>query len=358
MTFQTWESLRTLHIEITTMCNAVCPGCARYPTQSYFKHPSAKKDSAWTIEETILKLPKEDLKEIYKVYINGSFGDFIANPDALEIARYFKSCCKSVEINSNGSTRSEEFWKELGALGVEVNFALDGLADTHARYRRETDFNTIIGNAKTFIAAGGRANWIMTVFEHNMHQTEQCKQMAADFNFASFSSRPNNRGQIYVFDKNNQFVEELLPPTVSNTKKDSLNKPIYSYKKEDLLRSGKRELNNQVYPLGQISCHSIGSLYITGDWHVVPCCFIGNSMLMPEISTYNDTVKQYPNLNEIVHIKGKDKTVRQAWEEMNNWKKLFEAMNTENTFEVCKKHCTVSGSFNVGRTETVKSTTT
>lgn len=355
MTVHSWETLRTLHIEITTMCNAVCPGCARYPTQSYFKHPSTKKDSAWTIEETILKLPKEDLASISNVYINGSVGDFIANPDALEIARYFKSHCGSVQINTNGSTRSNEFWHELGLLGVQVNFALDGLSDTHSRYRRETSFDTIIDNAKTFIAAGGEAHWIMTVFEHNKHQVDQCKQMATDLNFTTFTARPNNRGQIYVFDKANQFVEKLTPPLTSNTSKSLLNTPAYNYRKESRLRNGTFKDLVISSPTGTISCHAIGSVYITGDWHVVPCCFIGNAMLMPELSTYIDTVNQYQNLNEAIHLKETQKTVRQSWEEMNNWRKLFEAMNTENTFEVCKKHCTVSGSFNVGRTETVKS---
>ena len=51
----------------------------------------------------------------------------------------------------------------------EIEFALDGLEDTHSMYRQNTNWRTVIRNAETFISAGGYAIWKFIKFKHNQH---------------------------------------------------------------------------------------------------------------------------------------------------------------------------------------------
>ena len=61
---------------------------------------------------------------------------------------------------------------------MQVNFAVDGLKDTHSIYSRRTDFDKIIENIKSFNEAGGSGRIITTVFEHNKHQLMELKHLA------------------------------------------------------------------------------------------------------------------------------------------------------------------------------------
>ena len=100
-----WNDITSLHLEISSQCNAACPLCARYPTSSLYEHPSITMDQVWTIEQVRARLPTADLVNIEKFLINGTLGDFITNRDALEIVQHFSAASPiaKIEINTNGS---------------------------------------------------------------------------------------------------------------------------------------------------------------------------------------------------------------------------------------------------------------
>ncbi len=352
-----WNDITTLHVEITTMCNAVCPGCARYPTASYFSHPRLNKLQSWTTETVRQKLPVEDIKHIKTFFVNGTVGDFIANKDALEIIEYIRSAgVPNISINTNGGARDQTFWEALGKLRVTVNFALDGLEDTHSLYRREINFATVIDNAKSFIQAGGNAVWIMTVFEHNKHQIDACRRLSVGLGFKEFIARQNDRGIINVFDRSNQLAYTLTPSVDSDTSHRNRNTPIYNKGLETRLK-----LNTVIssvpesIPQGNVVCHSKldKSVYITGDWSVVPCCFIGNAFIMDYLYEYKDLQQKVSGIDN-ARVGLNQLTVKQSWEAMNNWTAVYETINNETGCSICKIKCTETGDWIIGKTTAKK----
>jgi len=277
-----WSDVRKLHVEISALCNAACPQCARYPTASYYEHPNIKSTDVWTLEQVKQKLPPEDLSLIEEYLINGTVGDFITNRDALEIVEYIAQCSPTAEIliNTNGSARTDEFWTSLAHVpNVTVNFGIDGLADTHELYRRQTDWLRIMHNAAIYIAAGGRAEWIMTVFAHNQHQVEDCKALALQAGFARFTARHSDRPSTPVRNRAGVVTHWLLPAENSavqvGTRSATGLAANEARMKQGIIQSYQE---HNIIPLPSINnCDSIKfkSIYVGANWSVAPCCFIG-----------------------------------------------------------------------------------
>ena len=94
------------------------------------------------------------------------------NPEVVDIFRYCVERVKGVYMDTNASLRSKDVWHELGVItksnnNSSVTFSIDGLQDTNHIYRIQTDWNKIMQNAKTYISAGGVAEWKYIIFKHN-----------------------------------------------------------------------------------------------------------------------------------------------------------------------------------------------
>jgi hypothetical protein len=248
---------------------------------------------SWTIDDVKKYLPLTDLSNLKVVHYNGTVGDFITNKDATKIASYFASANQTVFsiVNTNGSARNAVWWEELASIPrLKVNFAIDGLADTHHLYRRNTNFNTIIENAKTFISAGGIAEWHMIVFDHNKHQVDECRELSKQLGFKKFHFRYTDRRDVIVKDRAGEYEYEIRAVKKDNTLRNpnNLSKPEID---EELQRSKVIEMRmltnryepknniNNVKPLESLTnCESLrdSSIYIAANWAVVPCCFIGS----------------------------------------------------------------------------------
>ena len=102
---------------------------------------------------------KEELNNLKLLNFCGSIDEPTTHPEILEIVDYFS---KFVEINiaSNGSTKTKDFWKNLGEYGISVFFGIDGTnQETLEKYRIGSNFTKIQDNYRSFIKSGGKANW-------------------------------------------------------------------------------------------------------------------------------------------------------------------------------------------------------
>lgn len=265
-----YKNIKQVHLEISSLCNARCPLCPRNFKGYNYNDGYIERNLNLTDVQTIFS--SEFLKQLQMIYINGNFGDIVMNPEGAEIVEYFKLTNPNlkIKISTNGSARNEEFWIKLGT-NAEIDFCLDGLQDTHKLYRQNTDWNTIIKNAVTFISNKGIANWKFIVFDHNRHQIEQAKTLAYELGFNKFFTVDSKRNSGPVFDNHGNLIHVL------GDYKDETSFPILFQRKKGnfFLKDLIKERN----PKSNIKCQAKvkSEIYVTATGDVFPCCFTGFS---------------------------------------------------------------------------------
>jgi MoaA/NifB/PqqE/SkfB family radical SAM enzyme len=264
-----YEEIRSVHLEISTRCNAACPECPRN-----FHGVNILDDFPLTdlkLEQVQQIFPPSFIKQLTKIYINGNYGDFVTASDGIEIVEYFRSVKSTlkIEISTNASAKPK-IWTRLGELKINVLFRLDGLKDTHHLYRQNTDFDLIIENAKNFIAAGGYAVWAMIPFDHNRHQIKECEQLAKKLGFAKFLITDAGRNSSVVFNKDKVFTH-TIGNYQGSTNFDELYSNYNTPKNQSIIM-----LNNTVSK-SNIDCYSTKhkEIYVSANGEVYPCCWMG-----------------------------------------------------------------------------------
>jgi MoaA/NifB/PqqE/SkfB family radical SAM enzyme len=219
----------------------------------------------------------------------GNLGDPIMAKDTLKIYQYIRSINSSMilQMNTNGSARSKEWWEELAKYNVKVIFGIDGLEDTHHLYRINTNWGQILKNAKIFIDAGGEAVWDMIVFKHNEHQINSCKELSLKLGFKHFAVKHTSRftnNQLNVLDETGKTVHILYP----SEKSLAITKKVHKAQEEHI-------------PTIHCKSKRDSQIYVGSNGNVAPCCWISQHEWSVPYSLfridYMDKIGQYPNLN-------------------------------------------------------------
>lgn len=312
------KDIKTIHLEITTKCQAKCPMCPR-------RIDGGPLNPFMDLEEITLEqfkewFPVSFLEQIEHISMCGNYGDPIVASDTLDIIKYIKSVrpTMSIFMNTNGSARNKEWWTELASLNVEAIFGIDGLADTHHLYRINTDWNKIIENAKTFIAAGGKARWDMILFKHNEHQVEACRQLSIELGFQEFIPKHTGRfkhGRLDVLDETGRSLHTLYPTTKSTTIQETV---IIAQKKTKPV----------------ITCKAVqySQIYVGANGNVTPCCWLDNQAVIthhPGRVDYMNKINDRPNL--------KTNTLAEIFDS-GYFSKISKCWSTTGLYE-CTKQC-------------------
>ena len=272
------SDIRLIQVELTTRCNARCPMCMRnYRGLDYNSgYPVTElslADFQHIITPAILQqicLPNFIVKQ--GISFNGNLGDFSNARDGVDIVKYCVSHGVKVEINTNGSARTPDWWANLALPGVSVGFALDGLADTHSLYRQDTDWHRIIENATAFIQAGGQAVWRFVPFDHNRHQEQQCRELAQKLGFVKFENIYDGRDRGPVFTRTGEYSHYL------GKNPDSSVPPVQELLQGHIhwFEHSKNSLPHD-RPNVQYRCVHLRNkeIYIAADGSVYPCCYTG-----------------------------------------------------------------------------------
>jgi len=264
--------VRQIQIELTTRCNARCPMCMR-------NYRGVDHNSGYPLCELSLSdfkkiLTPEILAGIQQsggVNFNGNLGDFSNAKDGAEIVEYLVEHGVRVHINTNGSTRTPDWWARLARPGVSIGFALDGLADTHHLYRQDTDWYKIIANAEAFIDAGGHAIWRFVPFDHNRHQQDACEKLSRVMRFARFENIYDGRDRGPVFTRDGEFSHHIGKPFDAVPVVQPMLANHLTWYDPKTFRSEKdtEELNLRCW-------HKFNrEIYIAADGSVYPCCYLG-----------------------------------------------------------------------------------
>jgi sulfatase maturation enzyme AslB (radical SAM superfamily) len=270
--FYELKDIKQLHLEPTSKCNAACPQCARNVEGEGLNPLLAETDLS--LADVQKMFPVDFIKQLNSMFMCGSFGDPAAARDAIEIFKYFREVNPTITFNlhSNGGLRSKIWWEELGKVFNSpydfVVFNLDGLSDTNAIYRKNTDWNKIMENVKAYLATGANAQWSMLVYEHNEHQVQECLNMAKDLGFKRFYSKVSKRLQ-------------YTPISFLNYPKNFQN-------------------SDQVFT-DEISCEAIRtkSIYASADGLILPCCYVGAAVLSQRPYTRMNTLATLGDLDRV-----------------------------------------------------------
>ena len=270
------EDIREVHLEISSLCNARCPECPR--NYRGFPYNDGYPETNLTLDQVQQIFDPNFIGQIETLLINGNYGDFIMNEEAIEIVRYLRNnnANLTIFISTNGSARNKQFWQELATLKPTVLFDLDGLQDTHKLYRQNTSWHTIIQNAQTFIESGGNANWKMIEFKHNKHQINDCKKLSKKLGFTEFELIQHGRDQGPVYDKQGDLVHILGDWTHHWDGVDYKTvEPYITKRKGEMLLFD--DIAKYFTPAKQINCEvkNTKSVYITANGEVYPCCYLG-----------------------------------------------------------------------------------
>lgn len=286
------NDIKSLHIEVTTRCNARCPMCMR--NYRGFEFNSGYPLTELSLLDIQRILPPSFLSQIEEVNFNGNLGDFSSAKDAIQIVNYIleNSLC-NIQIETNGSTNTPSWWEQLANRRIQILFALDGLEDTHKLYRQDTDWNKIIKNAQAVINNGGRAIWKFIPFEHNKHQIDQCQKLAQELGFFDFVIYDQGRNEGPVYTRKGEFSHWIgtdgWPGGIPNIHK-AVQDHISWF-------DPNRNMNLDINENASINCvaFEMNDLYIAADGSVYPCCFVGfypETMLQPGNSQIKPLVKQ------------------------------------------------------------------
>jgi len=269
-----YSSIRSVHLEISTRCNASCPLCPRnlagYDTDLGYPLHDMRLDEAQKI------FTPDFLKQLNKILINGNFGDFVTARDGLAIVQYFVQHNPNIEIEiSTNASAKPNIWAELGKIpNVFIGFDIDGLKDTHGLYRRYTDWDLVISNAKKFIAAGGRAKWRMIQFDHNKHQQEACRQMSKDLGFIEFDIVYDGRDAGPVYDREGNHIYTLGTKDIPYPDKAIV---WDQWTSAGASPDRRKQEYISIKPKSKVSCHAKKhqEIYISATGDIYPCCWLG-----------------------------------------------------------------------------------
>ena len=255
------ERQTKLQIEMSNYCNAACPACAR----SKINNSDLNMDYTFTLNDTYVSLQKlkswlskDTWTDLRLIHMCGNYDEATTNPEILDIVKWILESDDlfpqkpKISLATNGGTRNEEFWKELGKVSKKHNqrlrvvFGLDGLEDTNHIYRVNVNWPKTQRNFRAYIAAGGTAVWQFIYFSHNEHQAHLIEEIAAKEGFETVKFIGSPRANV---GKNSQH------------KKDPKSNP-----KNELPKVLPKCVSSKIEDQG---------LYITHQGYVVPCCWWG-----------------------------------------------------------------------------------
>lgn len=313
-----------LDIELSSRCNAACPLCPR----NFHSYPENRgyPEHDMTLAQAQQILRPDFLRQLKSVWINGNFGDMLMNPDSVDIIKYIKQHSSAdIAISTNGGARSREFWEDLAKLQVTVHFCIDGLEDTHSIYRQNTVYSVVMANAQAFIAAGGRAIWKMTRFDHNAHQIAEAKELAKRLGFVYHNLLDHGRSNSPVFNKQKQLTHVIgkVPHTDFQVLWDERFKSDIQFKKRNIESvSCKAQIKKELY------------ISSTGD--VYPCCFTGYHP-----NTFERGMNTYYNLinQELQPLAVNHNALHYSLEECVNWFNSIPLTWSSEPLRVCNDFC-------------------
>tara|TARA_B100001057_G_C22825098_1_gene941059 strand:- start:195 stop:1298 length:1104 start_codon:yes stop_codon:yes gene_type:complete len=286
------DKLEWIQLDITARCQASCIECSRNINGKDL-NPFIGKAVSWDMPLDVFKkavTPSMLKNSLKKLLLNGNFGDPCIHPNFLEICEYVSEHAHNnlkFRVSTNGAMFKPEYWKKFANTIKKLDnhaviFGIDGLNDTHHIYRRNTRYEDVITNAKSFIQEGGNASWQYIIFDHNRHQVEQAREIAKQTGFkeiffkGGFDDGGGARNYTKATDDNSINIGE----ETKKNEKVSISvksRPAYNDAKADVKKMSDQK-GKSYLDTAKISCqwYDTKGMYIEYDGTVWMCCWVGD----------------------------------------------------------------------------------
>ncbi len=280
-----YENIKSVHLEVSTLCNSICPWCPRYENFSPNLNPNIVEGS-YTLQRFTSDFPINFIKQIRHWTFAGDYGDPCTAPELLDILYYINehnSKC-SIQINTNGGMKTERFWYDLGMLFTKnksryVIFSVDGLEDTNHIYRRNVKWHKVVRAMRTYSNTGATGIWEYLKFKHNEHQLSTAEDMAKDLGFEIRFKNPNGfeGAPMPARDKDYNIEYEIYPQTGNEIK--TIDERTKNWIKTLDVTDTYKVYNKRQTKVNCSANHKFGGGYevrINYDGTVWPCSFFGH----------------------------------------------------------------------------------
>jgi MoaA/NifB/PqqE/SkfB family radical SAM enzyme len=222
--------------------------------------------------------------QIKTINLTGTYGESSLHPQFFEFLHMIADACShkvKLMMETNGCTNNTDWWREFGKVVKErfredsfVVFALDGTDnETHQKYRRGLSFEKIIENAKAF-SENAQAIWQMIEFEHNAHQFDEAKKMAASFGWQFKKRRSRLR---FVSIKDGQVIADKQGYHSDETKrkKYSIESISVATKDKNTATAVHKKVSSDYQDTTEIVCEwkKRNQVSIDYDGTVWQCCY-------------------------------------------------------------------------------------
>jgi MoaA/NifB/PqqE/SkfB family radical SAM enzyme len=325
----TIDAINHINAELSNYCNAACPMCARFDYKQNL-NKDITNNSHTTLDEIKYGIGERVIKNLRLFRSCGNLGDGTMNPECLEIYQFIRSINSKIRltITTNGGARTPEFYKSLAELGVVVTFSIDGLEDTNYLYRRNVKWEKVMSNAKSFIDAGGKAEWDYLIFRHNQHQVLEAEKLSREMGFIDFRKKTTTRWD--DFDSDGNWIErnKVLVDGYE------LEKPSEDLKKYARLVDQKHKEKKFTH----IKCHSFSNdnveIFLHANGNVSPCCWLGDLSIHESkniIKDYRSVNIRHTPLEQIME----GHYFQEIWKGINGQPQHYKLTTCENVCGVC-----------------------
>jgi len=303
------NNIKKVELEITSRCNAACPGCARTLNADKLTLQS------FDFEDIKRLFPSRDVIQGREFKFCGVLGDPALNEDCVKMVDWLVHRGAYCELSTNGGYQTADWWARLGQLAkdhpgkVHIHFCVDGHKETNHIYRVNTKFDIIKRNMTAFSMAAPKesASWIYIVFDHNEHEIDAAKAHAKELNF-KFATRTGMRNSYHDWlavlkkKENKKIVQEEKIITTTGTKEHSkievvkeLDKFIEEYKTSEVDETKIKQITDSIV------CKYVheGEIFIASDLTLWPCCFLWDSAFKNKENIVNKLAQFEPGWNSL-----------------------------------------------------------
>lgn len=278
------QPVQRFSVELTNTCALSCPGCSRTTRLEHGFTEDLRTTKLLSLDfiKRVFPLELKHQKKEWMIDLTGNYGDAIYHPHLHDIIAYLKHIDVRVQLITNGSYRSKEWWQETARLLAPTDsliFSIDGLADTNPIYRINSDWPSIMEAVRTTVPHT-TVTWKWIVFKHNEHQIEAGKLLAQELGVHKFlvtkSGRlhkddplmPKTAHWLGLKSRNKTLVRELMRTRWQYVRR-FLGPAARPLLRQALASQTTSPEELTIYP----RCKTGKDIFISCDGHLFPCCY-------------------------------------------------------------------------------------